>query len=163
VGLTDGWATSSVPKMVPALVDTQVQNLKADGTLDQVRAATWVRRMGFTHADRSFAAFLVLGFALYAGCAFLRVRFSAWPIHPVIFLVWYSYPLCMFGTSFLIGWIVKTLVVKLGGARSYQGGKPFMMGLIAGDLLGGLVFMVAGALYYAVTGFPPKRFGVFPS
>lgn len=37
-----------------------------------------------------------------------------------------------------------------------------MVGMVAGDLLGGLVFMVAGMLYYLHTGFPPVKYWIFP-
>jgi hypothetical protein len=37
-----------------------------------------------------------------------------------------------------------------------------MIGAIAGDMLGGVTFMVVGAIYYAITGLLPKTFMVFP-
>jgi len=64
--------------------------------------------------------------------------------------------------SFLIGCLIKVLVTKYGGAAGYRRVKPFMVGVIAGDMLGGLVPMVAGAIYYFATGEPPKRFLVLP-
>jgi hypothetical protein len=36
------------------------------------------------------------------------------------------------------------------------------VGVIAGDLLGGLLFMIVGAVYYRVTGSPAPGYRVFP-
>jgi hypothetical protein len=54
--------------------------------------------------------------------------------------------------SFMIGWIIKTLVNKYGGEKMYQSLKPFMIGVIAGDMAGQFVPMLAGTVYYLVTG-----------
>lgn len=162
VGLTDVWATTTVPQMPFSLVDGQLQKLKADGQLEASLTAGFAERFALIRPNRSFLVFTLLGFVLFSLCAVLRLRFSRWPLHPILFLVWYSYPALMFSTSFLFGWLLKTMVVRLGGGRAYQRGKPMMIGMVAGDLLGGLIFMVVGALYYAMTGFPPKRFGIFP-
>jgi len=37
-----------------------------------------------------------------------------------------------------------------------------MMGIIAGEMAAGLLFMVVGAIYYQRTGFGPKPFFIFP-
>lgn len=162
VGLEDSWATWSVPTMGFNLVDTQILGMRADGVMDQVEAATWIQRLRLIQPNNRFVAFLATGFLLFAICAFLRIRFPGWPLHPVLFLVWFVYPLRCFSWSFFIGWMVKSLVVKFGGGSVYQQFKPSMVGLIAGDLVGGLVFMVVGAVYYFVTGFAPSSFSIFP-
>ena len=38
--------------------------------------------------------------------------------------------------SFLIGWVIKIVVTRYGGARLYKRLKPLMIGLIVGDVLG---------------------------
>jgi hypothetical protein len=162
VGLTDAWATGAVPTMGFNLLDEKIQKMSADGVFEQAAAASWTQGLRLFEPNRRFVGFMVTGFALFAACAFLRLRFSKWPLHPVLFAVWFSYPMCCLSTSFFIGWLVKSLVVKFGGAQAYQRGKPFMVGAITGDLLGGLVFMIVGAVYYKITGFPPKRYAIFP-
>ncbi|MBN1672408.1 MAG: hypothetical protein JXR37_15315 [Kiritimatiellae bacterium] len=162
VGLTDGWATKNVPTMGFALLDKEIQTLQADGTLESARTMSLGQRLLAIRPRKNFLAFVVIGFALFAACAFLRLRFSRWPLHPILFLVWGTYPINAFGTSFFIGWAVKGLVVRFGGARTYQRLKPLMVGIIAGDLLGGLIFMIAGALRYFYTGYPPPTYRIFP-
>jgi hypothetical protein len=62
-----------------------------------------------------------------------------------------------------VGWAIKVLVTKYGGASWYQRLKPFMFGLIAGEMLGGLMPMVVGLVYWLVTGQLPKVFNVLPT
>jgi len=161
-GLIDTWATKSVPTMGFELVNEEVQSLATDGMLARAETMNLCARILAIRPRKNFVGFAALGFGLFGLCAFLRIRFSKWPLHPILFLVWGTYPINAFGTSFLIGWIVKMLVVRFGGGNTYQHLKPLMVGIIAGELLGGLVFMVVGAIYYAVTGFPPAQYRIFP-
>ena len=61
-----------------------------------------------------------------------------------------------------LGCLIKVLVTKYGGAGAYRRLKPVMIGIIAGDMLGGLIPMVIGAIYYFATGKVPKSFTVLP-
>ena len=78
----------------------------------------------------------------------LRRRYSWWPLHPVFFLVFGARTTGALSASFLLGWAIKVAVIGIGGVKSYKQGKKLMTGVIAGDLLGGLVFMVAGWVFY---------------
>jgi hypothetical protein len=69
----------------------------------------------------------------------------------------------MFGPSFLLGWAIKAGVVRTTGARGYHAVKPFMVGVIAGELLSGLLWMMIGAAYYFSTGKSPASYAIFPS
>jgi hypothetical protein len=79
-----------------------------------------------------------------------------------MFLVWASWGLQVLCHSFLVGWSIKLLVTRLGGAQTYRNLKPLMVGVIAGDLISGLSFMVIGASYYGLTGLIPKLFRILP-
>ena len=63
--------------------------------------------------------------------------------------------------SFFIGWVIKKLVIKYGGNSVYAKAKPFMIGLIAGEILGAILPSVVAAIYYfATNGEMPKAFRV---
>jgi hypothetical protein len=79
-----------------------------------------------------------------------------------MFLVWTTWPIQMFGASFFLGFLVKTAVTRFGGTRLYQRCKPMMIGVVAGDLLAALIFMVHGGAYYALSGLLPKQYRFFP-
>jgi len=89
---------------------------------------------------------------------FFRMRFTGFPLHPVLFLVLGSYQSRYLGFSFLVGWMIKRSVVKYGGAHLYARLKPLMIGLIAGEMVAGAITMLIGAIYYFVQNQPPKPF-----
>ena len=105
---------------------------------------------------------LAVGMALVLLFSFCRLRFNKWPLHPVVFLTWATYPGWIFGWSFLIGWLIKTLVTKYGGAGVYQKLKPLMIGVIAGELLGAIVPFLVGLIYYFITGEQAPRYQFMP-
>ncbi len=82
----------------------------------------------------------------------LRFRFAGFPIHPALLLVWGTYPCTMVWGSFLLGWFVKTLVVRFGGGSVYQRLKPYFIGLIASELLSSAVVIIVNMVCYAWTG-----------
>jgi len=134
----------------------------AEGRLAVATGATGFARLGLIRPDPDALGWLAGGFALAFVAAALRLRLPWWPLHPVAFLVWDTYPIIMFGPSFLLGWMVKSAVVGTSGARGYHTVKPLMVGVIAGELLSGLGFMVIGAAYYFFTGRTPTAYSIFP-
>ena len=94
--------------------------------------------------------------------SFLKLRYTWWPVHSVLFLFWGTWGLSNFIWSFLLGWMLKTAITRLGGHKTYQSAKPLMVGIIAGDVIGALVFMAVGAIYYFVTGIIPESHPFFP-
>ena len=97
-------------------------------------------------------------FGLVLLFTYCRMHFPRFPLHPVLFLVLGSYQSRYMGFSFLLGWLVKALVVKYGGGHSYVKVKPLMLGLIAGEMVAGAVSMAIGAVYYFVNNQPPKPY-----
>jgi hypothetical protein len=140
-----------------------MQRLDAQGQLETAGQATGLSR--FLHASpngQAIATFLISA-ALVLVFSGLRLRFANWPLHPVMFLVWSTYAGNAFAQSFIIGWLIKMLVTKYGGASIYQRFKPLMFGLIAGEMLGGVIPMIVSLIYYLVTGGEmPKPFLVMP-
>jgi len=93
----------------------------------------------------------------------LRFRFLWWPLHPVIFLMCGTWTISVMWVSFLIGWLIKHLIVRYGGGKTYQSLKPVFLGLIMGELFAVTVQLVVGFIYYKVTGhIDPKSTAIFP-
>ena len=128
---------------------------------ESVNYSTWER---ITNANPSYIlrwAFVGAGFVLV--CGVLRLRYTWWPLHPVLFLLWTTPSTSELGASFLLGAILKGAVVKLYGARMVQKLRPLLIGVVAGDLIGGLVSTLAGGGYYLVNGFTKVgQYYVFP-
>ena len=139
------------------------QRLTAQGGLEAAEATTGWRR--FTEISPKVPCLIGFGGGLTMVLLFaaLRLRWPKWPLHPVLFLVWNTWAGRDMAASFLAGWLVKLLVTRYGGAWWYQRLKPLMFGLIAGELLGGLVPMGVGLVYWLKTGLPPKTFNILPN
>jgi hypothetical protein len=159
----DEWAASEVPQM-PFNKSIEVrQRLTTQGTLASAEAVTGWRR--FAEMSPKAPCLIAFGASLAMVLAFaaIRLRWPKWPLHPVLFLVWSTWPGRMLAASFLGGWGIKFLVTQYGGASWYQRLKPLMFGLIAGEMLGGLVPMAVGLVYWLATGLPPKSFNILPN
>jgi hypothetical protein len=151
-----GWETWWVP-LIPFQEMTNLQQrLAPDGGLAQAEALHgWARFAHLSPSPKMVATFAV-GLALVLLFSFARLRWTKWPLHPVLFLVWFTRPGMALASSFLLGWLVKVLVTKYGGGSVYRTLKPVMIGLIAGEMAAGVVTMIIGAAYYFVTGQMPK-------
>jgi hypothetical protein len=103
-----------------------------------------------------------IAFLLVIGCTLGRMRFPWWPIHPVMFLISAGWGTGKVGFCFLLGWLLKTAVMKYGGTKVYQDLKPVVIGIVAGEFFSALVPVVGALLYYAITGDMPQSFSVFP-
>jgi len=80
------------------------------------------------------------GFILTIALTLARVVLLRFPLHPLGFAMVGCYPESIFG-PFLIVWIVKTVILKLGGMRLYKKLIPLFMGIILGH------FITAGLIY----------------
>ncbi|MEM6391169.1 MAG: DUF6785 family protein [Planctomycetota bacterium] len=158
----DVWAGKMMPGFTLDGVESLISQSASEGTLAAATTATGLERLGMIRLEGEQWAWFVLGIGLVFGAAVARLRLSWWPLHPVLFLVWGSYPLAAFSFSFLVGWLVKMSVVRLGGAKSYQNLRPMMIGVIAGELFAALLWIVAGLVYFGIVGETAPRFTIFP-
>ncbi|MDM8009155.1 MAG: hypothetical protein QUV05_23690 [Phycisphaerae bacterium] len=81
---------------------------------------------------------------------FLRYRFLGWPLHPVGFLLAHSYPMRVFWLSIMLGWLCKTLVMRLGGVPVYRRLTPIFMGMIVGTAFSSVFWIIVRILVYGL-------------
>lgn len=158
----DTWATQAVPKMQFQNLTLAKQKLDIQGLLGSAGQTSGWRRFTEMAPSRPCLAGLGAGLALVLLFSAARIRFTRWPLHPILFLTWATEPQWRLCGSFLVGWLIKVCVTKYGGARTYQKLKPLMFGLIAGEIMGSLVPSAIGAVYFCITGKIPPRFIVLP-
>lgn len=162
IDITDKWAVVDVPNMAPASTTTLISELSARQELTAATQLNGIERLNAIRPQKGALGWVSTGLLLVLVCAWARLRFAWWPLHPVIFMVFGSVAAMRFAASFFIGWAIKASVVRLGGSRSYHLVQPLMIGLIAGEILAVLVWTVAGAVYYWVTNTAPPRYDIFP-
>jgi hypothetical protein len=160
----DGHMGHWVPSSFASEISRTIQKLKRNDKLEISKTVTGLERFSGEVRDTnpSLFTFFVVGIGLVALNAMLRLRYVWWPLHPVAFLFWNVWATNNFVWSFLLGWLVKVLVVKIGGGRTYQDLKPVFIGLIIGDLVGGVFWILFGLGWYFITGHQPRNYMVFP-
>ena len=156
----ESWAEQNVPTMQFQNAIAVKRKLAAQDTLTaSLGYSGWER---FQHLAPNAACMwgFVAGLVLVLLFSAARLRFRNWPLHPLLFVTWCTTHIQAFAGAFLLGSLVKWLVLKYGGNRTYNRIKPLMIGLIAGEVLGALLPSLVGAVYYFVTGERPKAFQV---
>jgi hypothetical protein len=132
------------------------QELAAQGRLDESLSLSGFQRFAHLRPIRRGVIAFAVGAGLVLLLAACRLRFTRWPLHPVMLLVWGTFPAWRFAPCFLIGWALKQTIVKYGGASLYRRLLPLFTGLIAGEVLGYLFGVVVGLAYYFITGELPR-------
>ena len=87
--------------------------------------------------------FFGIGAGLTVLCSFLRYRFLRWPLSPIGLTVFTTGILQRQVFTVFVAWMVKSVLLKIGGIGLYRQSLPLFMGLMLGYVLGiGLIFIV---------------------
>lgn len=162
-GMGDGWASKYPPVQYFDAVVKHLTDMKAAGTFDASLNGNQWQRLGLIQPDATSLKFFIFGIIAVVVTYCLRFRFTKFPIHPLLFVMWGTYPNQMTWCSFLIGWFVKMLVVRFGGGGVYQKFKPFFIGLIAAELMLVCLVIIVDFINYFIVGTPSRvTFNVLP-
>jgi hypothetical protein len=162
VSWADSWSSKATPRMQFDNIRMVKEKLDVQGRLEEAEDVSGLRRFARMKPNSACMIALVAGVLLVLGFVAARIRFPWWPLHPVLFLTWATEPQWRLCGAFIVGWLIKRMTTKYGGAKVYQQMKPLMIGLIAGEVMGAIVPSVIGVIYYSCTGDPPKPFWVLP-
>ncbi len=88
---------------------------------------------------------LIGGFGGVLFMLLARARLSA-GLHPIGFLCASVYSMHMLWFSIFIGWLGKSLIQRYGGMKGYLGALPFFLGLILGDVINAMIWILIGNL-----------------
>ena len=75
-----------------------------------------------------------------------RSSIPGFSLHPAGFLVAATYPMYMMWFSLFLGWLLKGPIVRYGGMRGYRLALPFFLGLVLGDCLNAIGWVVIGLI-----------------
>ena len=140
-----------IPKMPFQAAEKATTELTLTGELERSISLTPLQRVVEIRPNKRFLWAAGAGVAMVVVLGVLRLRFAAWPIHPVMVLLWDTSAAAHTAPSYLLGWLIKTALTTLGGHRAYQSAKPLMVGLIAADFLAMIVSMLIATVYYLTT------------
>ncbi len=91
----------------------------------------------------------------------LRLRFAWWPLHPIGYLMLYTYPGTHLWLSIFFGWLAKNLILRFGGPKLYTDAKPFFLGLIVGESAAAAFWLVLG-IALSSAGLPYRAVNIMP-
>ncbi|GAB4463092.1 MAG: hypothetical protein OHK0029_31160 [Armatimonadaceae bacterium] len=85
--------------------------------------------------------------------AWVRTIYTAFPFHPIGFVVSTTWTMQWLWLPMFIGWLCKSILLRYGGMPAYRGALPFFLGLVLGD------YTISGALalFYTFTDVPGYR------
>ncbi len=158
-----GWFTHTVPSYPFRISADMSQRMRSQGTFEESDSMPSWKRPLAARPEKKFAISFIVGAALVVICYIGRLRIAGWPFHPAVLLLWNWFHVSKLTFSFFLGWAIKKGASRYGGIAMVQRLKPVMIGLIAGEMLGGFIPAIISAIYYFVTGETPKAYLVMPS
>ena len=87
---------------------------------------------------------MAVGGAIVALLAWLRLNFVWWPIHPLGFVMATSWASLNLWFSLFLGWVFKLVTIRYTGLRGYVQFRPLFMGIVMGDVLGAVFWIIVG-------------------
>lgn len=116
------------------------------------RMAAWISLPQLPKVAASVACGIGLVFALVLGA--LRMKFTWWLWHPVGYATCSTWSMEKLWMCLFIGWLVKLLITRYGGAQTYRKMLPFFVGLVLGEFVVGSLWSIFGG----ITGIPVYHF-----
>ncbi|MBM3474391.1 MAG: hypothetical protein FJX75_14100 [Armatimonadetes bacterium] len=95
-------------------------------------------------ANLSKAIAYVVGLCFTLGLMALRVRFVWWPFHPVGYAISSSWSMNCLWMPILIAWLIKILVMRYAGPKTFHRIIPLALGLILGEFIVGSLWCILG-------------------
>ncbi len=104
-----------------------------------------IGRLDPSEPDLNAVIGVLAGAAVTIALGVMRLHFWWWPLHPIGYLASNTWGAQWWFIPFFIGWAGKVLVTRYGGLRLYRRAIPLAVGIIAGDLLNGMVWALIQA------------------
>ncbi|MGC8719790.1 MAG: DUF6785 family protein [Thermodesulforhabdaceae bacterium] len=102
------------------------------------------------------AGFVIAGALVMVALIIGYHRFVWWPLHPMGYLMTYNTATQLLWFSFFLGWLCNRFVFVYGGLKTYTTVRWFFVGLIVGDVIMAILWIVVGW-------FAPTAYHVFPT
>ncbi len=105
------------------------------------------------------AVFLGIGGLLMAGLIYMRYRFVWWPLHPVGLAISGSYLARRTSFTTFLAWLIKFVIIKVGGPTVYRKSRPLFIGLLVGYILGVALSIGIDMIWFPERGHWVHRYG----
>ena len=95
-----------------------------------------------TGVDVPGITFMGIGFAFTILLMIMRLRFIWWPFHPAGYALATSFAVDYYWFPVLISGVIKWVIIKHGGIKSYRQFAPLFLGLILGEYVVGCIWSI---------------------
>ena len=95
-----------------------------------------------------------VGAAVYSVLSFCHYRFYWWPLHPVGLTISTLWMMQLIGFSVFIAWLLKSVIMRLGGINLFRQLRPLFIGMIVGFFLGIGISYGVDAIWFFGKGHP---------
>lgn len=124
-------------------------NLTNTGILFYDLIVKWMRNA--TRISEIEIIFLVSGAMVNMLLVAGRYFFYWWPLNPIGFVIGASGPIRGLTFTIFIAWLIKAILLRLGGVRLYQSMQPLFLGILIGYVAGVGVSYVVDANWFPDT------------
>ena len=77
---------------------------------------------------------------------FMRTQFLWWHLHPVGYAVSSTYSMRDWWSMFFLTWLIKRIILSVGGLKMYRKVIPLFFGLILGEFAVGSFWSILGII-----------------
>ncbi len=105
------------------------------------------------------AVFFGIGGLLMAGLIYMRYRFVWWPLHPVGLAISGAYLARRTSFTTFLAWLIKFVMMKVGGPTVYRKSRPLFIGLLVGYILGVILSTGIDMIWFPERGHVVHRYG----
>ncbi|MBI4552671.1 MAG: hypothetical protein HY710_10440 [Candidatus Latescibacteria bacterium] len=107
---------------------------------------SWMKNS--TRISSAEVLFLLTGGAMTAGLIAARYLFVWWPLSPIGFVIAAGGPVRGGFLSILLAWLVKVIILRVGGVRLYRETQPLILGILIGHVAGAALSIVVDVLWF---------------
>lgn len=96
--------------------------------------------------DSLFVIGYAIGFVIAVLLMYLRSRFVWWPFNAVGFAIAINSHMWGIWSGFFIAWVIKVIIFRYFGAKTYKDGIPFFIGMIVGSVMMTVIDTLIGTI-----------------
>ena len=104
-----------------------------------------------TSTDLTGLGYFAYGLLFGIFVMFMRVRFIWWSLHPAGYAVSSTYGMRDWWSVFFFVWLIKWLILKLGGLKVHQQVRPIFFGMVLGEVTIGGFWALFGVVFKTQT------------
>ena len=125
--------------------------IKEDIPFLQRWSSAWNKWLSPDFINR-FLPFFFFGFVLVLVTGYLRLKLPRFPLHPLPLVLIGTWLMSRYWWSFFIGWLLKRIILKIGGGRLFERSRPFFTGIVIGQAVVCLIWVIANIIIYWCNG-----------